>query len=62
MKEMPGISQFVEGCRSFPTLCAAKFGSSSHKEQHPITAPIDRPILVLKASVKETKSAVLYKE
>jgi hypothetical protein len=29
-----------------------KFGSSSHKEQHAIVAPLDRPILVLKASVR----------
>jgi hypothetical protein len=32
----------------------ARFVSSSHKEQHPVTAPLDRPILVLKASVRSS--------
>src|SRR5947208_1826232 len=28
-------------------------GSSSRKEENPITAPIDRPVLVLKSSVRK---------
>ena len=38
-------------CRSFPTLLGLNSGSSSSKENNPVSATIDRPILVLKVSL-----------
>jgi len=45
------IQRVIEGCGLFQTL-RPKCGSSSRKEEHPVTAPVDRPILVLKAAIR----------
>jgi len=42
---------FLQSCPSFLSL-RVKFGSSSHKERHPIRVPKEGPILVVKTSVR----------